>query len=64
MSGFWPNGASAAVSLTYDDGKESHLDFAIPDLEAAGLRATFFLTPGWNRLADRAAEWRRVAEAA
>jgi peptidoglycan/xylan/chitin deacetylase (PgdA/CDA1 family) len=63
MPGFWPNGASAAVSLTYDDGKESHLDTAIPDLEEVGLRGTFFLTPGWNRVGDRAAEWQRVAQA-
>ena len=39
----WPNGARAAVSLTYDDGLNSQLDCALPQLEAAGFRATFFL---------------------
>jgi hypothetical protein len=31
----WPNGAKAAVVLTYDDGMDTHLDSAAPDLEAA-----------------------------
>jgi peptidoglycan/xylan/chitin deacetylase (PgdA/CDA1 family) len=50
----WPNGARAAVSLTYDDGLNSQLDNAVPELKRLGLRATFFLTEAnahW-RLAD------------
>lgn len=42
----WPNGAQAAVSLTYDDALESQLSFAVPALERAGLKATFFLSGG------------------
>ena len=40
------NGASAAVSLTYDDGMPGHLDAAMPDLEACSLRGTFYLMTG------------------
>lgn len=51
----WPGGARAAVSLTYDDGLNSHLDHAIPQLDAAGLKATFFLTR--DNMIDRLADW-------
>jgi peptidoglycan/xylan/chitin deacetylase (PgdA/CDA1 family) len=40
----WPDGAKAAVVLTYDDALESPLDHAVPVLDAAGFKATFFLT--------------------
>jgi peptidoglycan/xylan/chitin deacetylase (PgdA/CDA1 family) len=42
----WPNGAEAAVSLTYDDALSSQLEFAVPALDQAGLKATFFLSGG------------------
>lgn len=62
---FFPNGRLAAVSLTYDDGLEAHLDTAIPELDAAGLRGTFFIPtriPMGGRLwTDRAAEWKSAA---
>lgn len=55
----WPGGRKAAIVLTYDDALTSHLDVAAPQLEAAGLRGTFFLNgtfppatlPRWRRLA-------------
>jgi peptidoglycan/xylan/chitin deacetylase (PgdA/CDA1 family) len=40
----WPDGAKAAVSLTYDDGLNSQLDNAVPELKRLGWKATFFLT--------------------
>jgi peptidoglycan/xylan/chitin deacetylase (PgdA/CDA1 family) len=40
----WPGGARAAVSLTYDDGLNSQLDNAVPELKRLGMKATFFLT--------------------
>lgn len=54
----WPDGKKAAIVLTYDDALNSHLDVAAPQLEAAGLRGTFFLNgafqpsdvPRWRRL--------------
>jgi len=39
----WPKGKSAAIVLTYDDALHSQLDIAVPQLDAAGLKGTFFL---------------------
>jgi peptidoglycan/xylan/chitin deacetylase (PgdA/CDA1 family) len=56
--------ARAAISLTYDDGMSQHLDHAIPDLEAFGVRGTFYVpTDGgddspWH---TRATEWAALA---
>jgi len=57
----WPNGARAAVVLTYDDGMDTHLDNAAPDLEAASLRGTFFVPGHSESLAKRLPEWRALA---
>src|ERR1051325_4917452 len=56
----WPGGARAAVSLTYDDGVYSGLDNAIPDLESAGFRGTFYLPVGNPDVFDRRADWKRA----
>jgi peptidoglycan/xylan/chitin deacetylase (PgdA/CDA1 family) len=40
----WPNGARAAIVLTYDDAIPSQLDHAIPALDSVGLKGTFFLS--------------------
>lgn len=40
----WPNGAHAAVSLTYDDAIQSQIENAVPALAKHHLVATFFLT--------------------
>ncbi len=55
----WPNGARAAVSLTYDDGLESQLDHGVGSLQAAGYKATFFLTR--DNIGTRTRDWVRVA---
>ena len=39
----WPKGKIAAVVLTYDDALRSQLDVAIPQLDAARFKGTFFL---------------------
>ncbi len=56
----WPGGRRAAVVLTYDDSLASHLAIAIPQLDAAGLKGTFFLGGRWVRAED-VARWRAVA---
>lgn len=38
------NGLQSAVSLTFDDGLDSQLDYAVPELDAKDLDATFFIT--------------------
>jgi peptidoglycan/xylan/chitin deacetylase (PgdA/CDA1 family) len=56
----WPGNAQAAVSLTYDDGMGSGLDQAIPDLESAGFRGTFYLPVGNIHVLTRKGGWRRA----
>jgi peptidoglycan/xylan/chitin deacetylase (PgdA/CDA1 family) len=58
----WPGGAKAAVALTYDDGIDTHLDHAAPDLDAAGLHGTFYIHGSSASLARRLPEWRALAE--
>jgi sialate O-acetylesterase len=57
----WPGGAAAAVSLTYDDAVDAHLDHAAPDLEGAGLRGTFYVPGESQSLYLRLDEWRALA---
>jgi hypothetical protein len=57
-SGRWPHGATAAVSLSYDDSVPVHHLHVAPLLERHGLRATFYLSM-WN-LAEPEA-WKAVA---
>jgi peptidoglycan/xylan/chitin deacetylase (PgdA/CDA1 family) len=59
----WPNGARAAVSLTYDDAIQSQLDNAAPALAKHGLRATFFLTGHSGVLQGSADRYRALAQA-
>ena len=54
----WPNGARAAVSLTYDDGLNSQLENAVPDLDAFGFKATFFLTE--ENMDERLSDWQAL----
>jgi peptidoglycan-N-acetylglucosamine deacetylase len=54
----WPKGKIAAIVLTYDDALASQLDIAIPQLDAARLKGTFFLS---GRLTAPALDrWRRA----
>jgi len=52
----WPDGAKAAICLTYDDAIDSHLDVAIPDLNKYGFRGTFYME-GDNIRIERLEEW-------
>jgi peptidoglycan-N-acetylglucosamine deacetylase len=53
----WPDGARAAVSLSFDDARASQVDVGLPILDRNGVKATFFLVPsnaderrdGWKR---------------
>jgi len=55
----WPGGKQAAIVLTYDDALRSHLDVAIPQLDAAGFKGTFFLTGRFPQ--DEVERWRKAA---
>lgn len=58
--GPWPGGRKLAVVLTYDDALSSHLDIAVPALDAAGLKGTFFLT-GNALVPEQIGRWRAAA---
>ncbi|NHF59892.1 polysaccharide deacetylase family protein [Flavobacteriaceae bacterium TP-CH-4] len=45
----WPNGAKAAICLTYDDAMVTQLEHALPSLDSVGLKGTFFLNPTRSR---------------
>lgn len=57
----WPNGARAAVSLSYDDTLNSQLDNAVPVLDKHGIKASFYLILSSEVLFDRMDEWRKLA---
>ena len=57
----WPHGERAAVSLAYDDAIDSQLDNAIPALDRAGLKGSFYLTLANPSLRNRLDEWRAAA---
>jgi len=60
----FPGERHAAIALTYDDALGSQLDVALPQLDAAGLKGTFFLTgrqvgqnvPRWQAAAAKGHE--------
>jgi peptidoglycan/xylan/chitin deacetylase (PgdA/CDA1 family) len=61
ISNRWPRGRHAAISLTYDDGIPNHIQLVAPQLEAHGLRGTFY-APLQSDLRDHPLEWRALAQ--
>jgi peptidoglycan/xylan/chitin deacetylase (PgdA/CDA1 family) len=57
----WPERAQAAISVSFDDARDSQVDVGLAALEKAGLRATFFVVS--SRLGQRPEDWRRVVAA-
>jgi peptidoglycan-N-acetylglucosamine deacetylase len=57
----WPDGRKAALSLTFDDARESQVDVGIPLLNAHGVRATFYGLPDGAR--KRLEGWKAAAAA-
>ncbi|WP_185236374.1 polysaccharide deacetylase family protein [Teredinibacter franksiae] len=55
------NAHNAAVSLTYDDALNVHLDTAVPALEARGFRGTFYVTAYAEPFQKRLNDWRQIA---
>lgn len=58
----WPEGKHAALVLTYDDALHSQLDVAVPQLDAAHLKGTFFLDGDITTNDMR--RWRKVTQSA
>ncbi|GGD18993.1 chitooligosaccharide deacetylase [Aquisalinus flavus] len=59
----WPDGRKAAIALTYDDALDTHLDVALPALDARALKGTFFVTVGSYPFTARFEEWRALTGA-
>jgi peptidoglycan/xylan/chitin deacetylase (PgdA/CDA1 family) len=57
----WPQDHLAAMSLTFDDGINSHLDFVGPILKKHHLHATFFVATGMGPWEKRKSEWKQLA---
>ena len=55
----WPNGKQAALSLSFDDARASQLDAALPLLDRANLKATFYIN--FNLAKPRLKDWQTVA---
>lgn len=52
-----------AVSLTFDDGTQNHLEKVIPALDARDLKGTFYLFPEEENWREVYAPWKEVAAA-
>lgn len=60
----WPNGAKGAVSLSFDDGAQTHVDNAIPTLNRYRLPGTFYVPMREGGPFDlRFTHWREAAKA-
>lgn len=58
----WPDGARAAVSLSFDDGRLSQVDVGAPLFERFGeIKATFYVVP--DAVNERLDGWRRMVAA-
>ncbi|SMD34682.1 Peptidoglycan/xylan/chitin deacetylase, PgdA/CDA1 family [Reichenbachiella faecimaris] len=57
----WPNGAKAAICLTYDDGLPSHIYTAAPMLAQYNFKGTFFPTLSSPSIYDDMEKWKSLA---
>jgi len=57
----WPGEHQAAISLTFDDGIDTHLDIAGPILKKHGLAGTFFVNTDRGAWQHRLDTWKRLA---
>lgn len=58
----WPDEYQAAVSITFDDGNDTQLNVAVPELEQRGFRGTFYLSCGGDDWRARLEPWVPVHE--
>lgn len=59
----WQGDAKGCVSFYYDDGLQSHFDFAIPAHEKYGIPGTFYICFGWFENNPAMTEkWRAAAK--
>ena len=58
----WPNGAKAAICLTYDDGLACHVNHVAPILNEFGLKGTFFAQGNATSIQNEPEKWRQLAK--
>ena len=58
----WPEDRVAAISLTFDDGLNTHVDVVGPTLKRHHLHGTFFVATGLGPWEKRQPEWGLLAE--
>lgn len=56
------NGKKCAVVLTYDDALNVHLNNAIPALDSAGFKGTFYISGSFPGFTQRLQDWRKAAQ--
>ena len=54
--------ALATIGITFDDGHVSQFENALPELEAAFVKATFFVTAGWMSKRSGYMSWPQLSE--
>ena len=59
----WPQDRAAAISLTFDDGINTDLDFVAPILAKHHLPGTFFVATAMGPWEKRKEEWKQLAQA-
>lgn len=57
----FPNGAKAAIALTYDDGLPSHIEHAAPALNKYHIKGTFYLTAASPSVYSEMDKWKQLA---
>ena len=55
----WPQGKRAAISLTFDDARQSQLERGLPILDEYGVKATFYVSI--SSLEKRPGAWKAAA---
>ena len=58
----WPQDRTAAISLSFDDGIDTHLDVVGPILKKHHLNGTFFVATAMGPWEKRKSEWKQLAE--
>jgi peptidoglycan-N-acetylglucosamine deacetylase len=56
------NGKQCAVSLTYDDGLNVHLDYVVPLLDSLGFKGTFYVPGAFPGFKGRLQDWNSAAK--
>jgi peptidoglycan-N-acetylglucosamine deacetylase len=56
----WPDGKKMAISLTWDDGRESQVKIGTPILDKYGIKATFYIVPSATLSARE--EWQNAVD--